>query len=227
MAGVLPNRFLFRYSFPVRYDEAALPPLETGENAVRDPWPFGLKGDFDLPATDSLDDAKPFGRIALVWNEQGLGVAAEVIGKSAPPDSNATTPDETDGLQVWFDTRNTQSIHRASRFCHHFCLLPSGSGTTGKSPIGIQLPIARSREETPLTDPRAIPIAAEVFETGYRLEAWFSAETLHGFDPEANPRIGFYYALRDAELGEQYLTVGHEFPFERDPSVWSTLELVR
>jgi hypothetical protein len=48
---------------------------------------------------------------------------------------------------------------------------------------------------------------------------------LNGFDPEANPLLGFYYFLRDAELGEQFLTVGHEFPFPHDPSLWSTLEL--
>jgi len=34
---------------------------------------------------------------------------------------------------------------------------------------------------------------------------------LNGFDPEQNPRLGFYYAVRDAELGEQVLSVGSDF----------------
>ena len=29
---------------------------------------------------------------------------------------------------VWIDTRNTQNIHRAGRFCHRFAFLPVGAG---------------------------------------------------------------------------------------------------
>jgi hypothetical protein len=32
--------------------------------------------------------------------------------------------------------------------------------------------------------------------------------------------------VRDAELGDASLTVGPEFPYAHDPSLWSTLELV-
>jgi hypothetical protein len=60
---------------------------------------------------------------------------------------------------------------------------------------------------------------------GYRLEAWLPGDALTGFDPQANPLLGFYFYVRDAELGEQFLSVGHEFPFAHDPSLWSTLEL--
>jgi hypothetical protein len=50
---------------------------------------------------------------------------------------------------------------------------------------------------------------------------------LNGFDPEQNPRLGFYYAIRDSELGEQVLSVGSDFPYWEDPSLWSVLQLVR
>ena len=59
----------------------------------------------------------------------------------------------------------------------------------------------------------------------YSLAAWLPAETLHGYDPEANPRLGFFYRFR-AGGAEQYLTVGQEFPITYDPSLWSTLELI-
>ncbi len=52
------------------------------------------------------------------------------------------------------------------------------------------------------------------------------AGVLHGFDPDQNPRLGFYYAVRDAELGEQVLSVGSDFPYWEDPSLWAVLELV-
>jgi hypothetical protein len=40
-----------------------------------------------------------------------------------------------------------------------------------------------------------------------------------------HPRLGFCYAVMDRELGWQTFTVGPEFPFAEDPSLWGTLEL--
>ncbi|MEX0702054.1 MAG: hypothetical protein WD069_08155 [Planctomycetales bacterium] len=214
----LPSPFLFRYAFPVeRLD--ALP--RSGKKLL------------DLPAECALENpsallgrAQPFGELRVAWNDGGFGVSATVAGKKVPLAANLRQPAEADGLQVWIDTRNTQSIHRAGRYCHHFCLLPAASGSGKIGATVIQMPIARAREETPFADAGRIRTRADATGDGYRLEAWFPAETLHGFDPEASPRLGFYYMLRDAELGEQHLTVGPEFPFAHDPSLWSTLELV-
>ena len=50
---------------------------------------------------------------------------------------------------------------------------------------------------------------------------------LTGYDPEEHRRLGFFYAVRDDELGEQLLTATPEFPFWEDPSLWSVLELSR
>ncbi len=91
----------------------------------------------------------------------------------------------------------------------------------------MQRPIARAREESPLADPADISIAADVAKDGYLLQCWFPASVLHGYDPDATPRLGFYYFLRDEEFGQQYLSVGPEFPFAADPSLWATLELQR
>ena len=48
---------------------------------------------------------------------------------------------------------------------------------------------------------------------------------LHGFDPEQNPRLGFFFVVRDMELGDHLLSGGPDFPYWEDPSLWSTLEL--
>jgi hypothetical protein len=60
---------------------------------------------------------------------------------------------------------------------------------------------------------------------GYLLEAIIAASALHGYDPENHPRLGFFYWIRDLELGDQTLTVGPDFPFWEDPSLWCTLQL--
>ena len=54
-----------------------------------------------------------------------------------------------------------------------------------------------------------------------------SAEALAGFDPDDHPQLGFNYAIMDRELGLQTWTAGEEYPYDSDPSLWGTLELVR
>lgn len=218
MSSLLPHRFLFRYSLSVRY-EPKLP--RSGKKLL------ALTEADRLPDFAALDATRSFGDLRMAWNERGLAISVEVGGKQQPPRCDPQTPDLSDGLQVWIDTRNTQSIHRASRFCHHFCLLPRGAGRGQTEPFGIQLPIARAREASPLADSKEIRLAATVGKSGYLLEAWLPARVLHGYDPESQARLGFYYNLRDSELGEQTLSVGSEFPFAYDPSLWGTLELVK
>ncbi len=217
MNTVLPARFLFRYSFPVK-KFAKLP--KRGKTLL------GLGPECALRNLGDLDQGNHFAEIRLAWNEKGLGVAAHIRGKKHPAVGDEKKPTESDGVQIWIDTRDTKTIHRASRFCHHFCLLPSASGPGKDRPAVVQLPIARAREQAAIADSKNFKIVAAQLKTGYSLEAWFSREQLTGFDPEASPRLGFYFHVRDSELGEQFLSIGEEFPFASDPSMWGTLELV-
>jgi hypothetical protein len=218
MPSLLPHRFLFRYSFPVMH-EKQLPCA--GKKLL------GLSDVHRLPDLGKLDDRSSFGELRMAWNQQGLAVAALIRGKRQPLRCDSKGPDRSDGVQIWIDTRNTQSIHRASRFCHHFCLLPRGGEGEKEKPVAVQLPIARAKEAAPMGDPGDILLTVDVTRDGYLLEAWLPASVLHGYDPEAQSRLGFYYELRDAELGEQTLAVGPEFPYAADPSLWGTLELVK
>lgn len=218
MPSLLPHRFLFRYSLPVRF-ERKLP--RPGRK------PLGLSADFALPDFAALDDEKSFGELRLAWNEKGLGVSIEVKGRKRLPQCDPNSLEWSDGLRLFIDTRNTQNIHRASRYCQQFCLMPRGGGTDGTEPCAVQVTILRAREEAPRANVKEIRMGADVSKTGYSLEAWLPASVLHGYDPEAQPRLGFYYALIDGDHEGQFLSVGSEFPFAVDPSLWSTLELVR
>lgn len=219
MSSLLPHRFLFRYALPVRYDRK-LP--HAGKKLLDLPPDYAL-ADFSV-----LENAEPFGELRMAWNERGLGVSVVVAAKkSRPPWGDPRSPETSDGLRLFIDTRNTQNIHRASRYCLQFYLLPTGGGPDGSQPWGLQVPILRAREESPPANMSDVRLAAMISKTGYCLEAWLPSAVLHGYDPEAQPRLGFYYAIRDAERGEQYLSVGPEFPFAIDPSLWGTLDLVR
>jgi len=245
---VVPHRFLFRFAMPV-------PRIE--ERASGSPPFLNLDDVPALPDFGTLDDAAPFAEIRAGWNEAGIGFRVAVSGKKMPLAETPDEPRESDGFQLWLDTRNTQTIHRASRFCHHFAFLPSPSlwtpqqanraegsksakaakaasekGRTAPSRKAAtasahQLAIAQAKEDPPFTRAGLLRAASEPVPGGYVLDIWVPAECLTGYDPEANPLLGFYYLVRDAELGEQSLGVGREFPFDHDPSLWSTLELAR
>lgn len=217
MNTVVPTPFLFRYSIPVSKVKAA--PKKSGKKLL------GLTAAHKLPNLREVEAIEPPFSIKAGWNEKGLGVSITVKGKKHPATGKKTETTEADGFQIWVDTRDTKNIHRASRFCHHFCVLPFADGKPGDKPYAEQRQIARAREESKLAKPKSIVAKSAATRTGYELEVWLPAEVLVGFDPDANPKLGFYFLLRDSELGDWPMTVGKEFPFSQDPSLWVTLDL--
>lgn len=170
---------------------------------------------------------KPFADMRIAWNEEGLGVEVTVKGKHQELIGDQNRPRLSDGLMLWIDTRDTRNIHRASRYCHQFFFLPTGGGAEFDEPVAGQLPIHRAQQDAPQVNPDQIPYRCHRRKQGYRMEIFLSKAVLHGYDPETNRRLGFYYVVRDAELGEQSLGLGAEFPYAEDPSLWSTLALNR
>ena len=218
MPAIVPHRFLVRFCHPVPYHKAM--PLSGGK-VVQLPETARLEN------FAALDELTNFADFRIAWNELGLGVQVTVMGKAQPPQCDADKPRSSDGVILWIDTRGDRTSHRASRFCHQFHLLPGGGGADKDEPSFGQTKINRALQDAPLCGPADVPFRAEVFKKGYRVEAFLTASILSGFDPEQHPRFGIYYAVRDRELGEQYLCVNQDFPFADDPSLWAAMELVK
>jgi hypothetical protein len=117
-------------------------------------------------------------------------------------------------------------VHRATKFCHHFTvdLIPATRGPEISAQV-TQKKIPRAQADAPECDRGAIQARAEPARRGWKLEMFLPREALHGFDPEVNRRLGFYYQVTDADRGDQLLAVGRDFPVGEDPSLWCTLEL--
>ena len=186
-----------------------------------------LGEDFRLPSFGQLEGRPVFGDLRAAWNEDGLVFALRVEGKKQTPWCRESRLDDSDGLQLFIDTRDTHNIHRASRFCHRFIFLPSGGGKRGEEPVAKLLTINRARENPRSVDDGFLQVRSEKRVNGYLLQARIPAKALTGFDPDESPRLGFSYAVVDRELGWQVYSVGPEFPFMEDPSLWGTLELAR
>ena len=131
--------------------------------------------------------------------------------------------------------RDARTIKRATRYCQQFYFLPTGGGRRGNEPACGAVKIKRASADAPCgtgfqpgkNRSHRFSVAARVTRTGYTLTAHIPASCLSGFDPDEHPRIGFYYILEDAELGQQYLTVGDDLYWYVDPSTWATAVLER
>lgn len=213
---LLPTRFLFRFAAACLYEP------RLGEKE-----PSELRPACRLPALGELEGQPPFADVRAAWSEAGLALSVRVEGKKHPSWCRETKLDDSDALQVWIDTRDTHNIHRASRFCHRFIFLPAGGGRNLEQPVVDQLLVDRARENANPVRPGQLRVASERRVDGYVLSAFIPAAALTGFNPADHPRLGFTYFVFDRELGQQYFSVGSEFPFASDPSLWGTLELVR
>ena len=214
--SLLPERFLFRFAVPCRYRKVFW--ADSG---------IGLDESHRLPGLAELEGRAAPADVRAAWNETGLAFSVRVAGKKQKPWRRASRVEDSDGLQLWIDTRDVHNIHRATRFCHWFVFLPQGGARgTGKPTAGM-LPIHRARDAPNPVSAGRLKVRSEKRVDGYLLETFIPADALTGFDPAEHPRLGFTYAVLDRELGEQTFGAGSPMPYQEDPSLWATLELVR
>ena len=211
---LLPSPFLFRFAVPCAYRDLL--------------WtPGGAKLDDTcrIPAFAALEDVPEWADVRAGWSESGLAFSVEVHGKRQRPWCREGRIEDSDGLTLWIDTRDTHNVHRATRFCHCLKVMPAGGGARRDAPLALQLPIDRAKEQAGPVAPGQIQLRTEKRIDGYVLAAFIPAAALTGFDPAEHPRLGFDYQVLDREIGEQTFAVGSEFPHASDPSLWGTLEL--
>ncbi len=215
--SLIPPSFLFRLCYPCMYVPGF--PAAAGDDLL------GLPAKCVLPDSMRLSEKPGFAEVRVAWNEAGLGFEVRVKGKEQPVRGEVGKYRTSDGFSVWIDTRSARESHRASRFCHHFYFLTGGAGDEGDLPSAGQTKIHRALADAPLCNPDKLAVRKHLVKGGYRLECFIPAEVLNGFDVDLNRQFGFFYSVRDRELGEQTLGLGAEFPFAEDPSLWHLLEL--
>jgi hypothetical protein len=214
--SLLAPTFLFRFSAPLAYREPLWPAKSSALDEKCRLLPFG-----------DLDGRRMYADVRGAWSDAGLAFSVRVEGKRQPVWCREARLEDSDGFALWIDTRDTQNVHRATRFCHRFMFLPSGGGRQLAEPVADQLLVDRARENARPIRPGILQVRSEKRVDGYILEALIPGEALTGWGPADHPKLGFAYAVVDRELGIQTYTIGTEFPFESDPSLWATLELAR
>jgi hypothetical protein len=217
--SLLAPRFLFRFSVPVL---RCNPVWKRGGLQLAESYRLLNLAELD---SGTADLERSFADVRAAWNHDGLTFNVHVEGKQQPVWCREGRLEDSDGFQVWIDTRTTLNIHRASRYCHRYVFLPAGGGHAQTEPVADQLLINRARENAPPIRPRELQVASKVTKNGYILAAHVPAASLVGFDPLQHRQIGFTYAVFDRELGMQTFATGAAFPFLEDPTCWAALEL--
>lgn len=218
MTSLVPNRFLFDFSFALAYRSTLPKPdgsLKTWRDAER------------LPSFSEIDHHQDFAELWACWNEEGIAIACRVSQKRHRLRCDPKRYWEGDNLRLCLDLRDTRNIRRASRYCRQFCFLPTGGGRRRTDPVAGVGQFQRAREVAPAAPVGWIQVGSSVTATGYSLEGVIPRTCLSGFDPEEHPRIGFYYLVEDGDHGQQYLTVGDDLSWNVDPSTWATARLER
>ena len=214
---LVPNRFLFRFEFPLRYRSS---PAIDGD--------LGDWGDqYAIAHLGGLEGKTAFAKVWMGWNETGLFIACRVEGRIGPLRCDPQQFWKGDNLRLCTDTRDTRDIKRASRHCQQFYFMPCGGGTDGRKAIGGSARIHRATEHAPTVAPGLIKAASSRTAKRYTIEGHVPAEALFGFDPAEHRRLGLFIMIEDVELGQQALTVGDELNWHIDPSTWASAALTR
>lgn len=182
---------------------------------------------FTIPSFQTeLGNIPPFADLRIAWSDEGIIFNLQVRRKNQSPWCRESRLEDSDGLRLWIDTRDTHTVHRAGRFCHQFVFLPQGEGAQLQHPVAELLNINRAKDNPKQPNRGTIRVRSEKRVDGYMMQGFMPATAITGYDPSEHPRLGFCYAIMDRELGWQTFSLGSEYPFQTDPSLWGTLELI-
>ncbi len=172
-----------------------------------------------------LSGGSKFAQVRIAVGSDAIFLQADVQGKKQLPWCRDSRLEDSDGLHVWINTRQSRDVHRATKYCHRIGCLPMGSGPKADLPYIGWSTIQRARDNPPQPPANLVAIRARVADGRYRLVAAVHFDALHGLDRNDFPTIGFYFVVIDRELGWQSLTIRPDMSAIEDPSLWAELVL--
>lgn len=175
-----------------------------------------------LPNTSSLCAEEHFADVYLGWNQEGIELLAEVNQRI----NNVVYPEITkgDSLEIFFDTRDVKTSGFNTKFCHHFFFLPEAI----EGQMAGEITRFRSEDAHELCNPQDLIIETKSGWRSYSLNIFIPSHCLHGYDPEQYNKLGFSYRInRSGAKPQHFSVVTDEYQVEQQPSLWSSLRLVK
>ena len=214
MGSPVPRSSLFNFEIEVHRLEALT------VDGTLNGWSEGHR----LPAV-GLEESETYAEAWAGWSPEGLWFAVRVP-RSKAPRVIPKRPEQGDCVELYVDTRDVRSAHRAGRYCHKFVLAPVGGPGRGTRPFFEHQPIHRALMDPPMGPAEMVDVASSVVADQYVIELHLPAAALSGFDVEISRRLGLAYIVHDIEHEPQNWPHPRVLPQGTDPSLWATIVLV-
>jgi len=214
MPSPIPRSSLFTFAVPVHAGKKVRVDGDLSEWSDR----------HRLPRV-ALEGRPPFADLWMAWSPDGVWFALWVPRTKAPrvlPKRLA----QGDCLELYIDTRDVRTAHRAGRYCHKFVVAPVGGPGHARRPLFEHQGIARALVNPPWVAQAQIEVASRVREDGYAIDLFLPAAALNGYDVEVTRRLGLAYVVHDVERPMQVWPHEADLPVWIDPSLWAVIELV-
>ncbi len=84
----------------------------------------------------------------LAVGTDALFIQLDVQGKKQLPWCRESRLEDSDGLHLWIDTRNSRDVHRATKYCYRLGMFAMGRGPKADVPFAGWAPINRARDNS-------------------------------------------------------------------------------
>jgi hypothetical protein len=205
--------------FPVEFFSLSCP-MHYSKFSLATPSSRAMRKSFILPDTSELLAEEKFSDVALCWDEEGICIEVFVD----KPFEEVYFPffSKGDAIELFFDTRDLKTAGFATRFCHHFVILPQRV----QDIQAMEMTHFRTEDTHPLCDPKDLSVEAAFQKKSYTVRILIPAACLHGYDPKVCDRMGFTYRIHRYGGSPQHFAVSSEhFPLEQSPKLWASLSL--
>jgi hypothetical protein len=205
--------------FPLEFFSAACS-IGHSKISLTTPSSRAMRSTFALPDTSELLGEEKFSEMGCCWNEDGISIEVFVD----KPFDEVYFPyfSKGDAIELFFDTRDLKTAGFATRFCHHFVILPQALNEIQ----AIEMTHFRTEDTHPLCDPNDLAVHADFQKDSYSVRILIPAHCLHGYDPKVFDRIGFAYRIHRYGGKPQHFTVSSEhFALEQSPRFWASLTM--
>lgn len=177
---------------------------------------------YRLPDTSALCAEERFADVALGWSADGIEAFVNVSHRY----HRVSYPDVASGdsIELFIDTRDVKTSGYNTRFCHHFFFLPEAA--EGKQ--AGEITRFRTEDTHELCDSSRLQVRSHIKNNGYSINIFIPTQCLNGYDVEQFDRIGFSYRVNRSHGDPQHFSVtSTDYQIEQQPSLWSSLKLIR
>lgn len=183
-------------------------------------WNKSLKKNHLLPSFSKLLSERAHSKVFAGWNPKGLFFEVQV-GK---PFKECFFPEyrKGDSVELFIDTRDLKTAGFATRFCHHFVILPKPVDELN----AIEVTKFRSDDNHELCDGSKIFVKSEFKGASYSMQIKLPKECLHGYDPTSFDRLGLSYRINHGGKEAQHFTLSsNTVHIENHPARWASMQM--